>query len=113
MRKNKELERQKVLLGRRIRSLRTAKGYTQEKLGELSGVFFKFIGEVERGQRFPSTLIIFKLADALDIAPRDLFIFEHEINDKSELLHAIQLKLGEANVEELRLIDRLIDAVVR
>ncbi len=105
-------EKQKALLGRRLRSLRTAQGLTQQALGERSDVHYKFIGEVERGERFPSAEIIFKLAAGFGISPRDLLTFEHEITDRKELLAAIQGKLGKADEEQLRLIHRLVDAIL-
>lgn len=102
----------KSLLGRRLRTLRTAKGLTQQALGEKAGVHYKFLGEVERGERFPSAEILFKLASALELAPRDLLTFENEITDRKELLAAIQGKLGKADEEQLRLIHRLVDSVL-
>ena len=34
-----------------------AKGLTQQQLGEAAGVHYKFVGEVERGERCPSTAV--------------------------------------------------------
>lgn len=113
MKTSMNTEKQKVLMGRRLRSLRTARGLTQQALGERADVHYKFIGEVERGERFPSAEILFKLASALDIAPRELLTFEHELTDRKELLAAITGKLGKAGDEDLRLIHRLVDAVLR
>jgi transcriptional regulator with XRE-family HTH domain len=106
-------EKQKVLMGRHLRSLRTARSLTQQALGERADVHYKFIGEVERGERFPSAEILFKLAAALELAPRDLLTFEHELTDRKELLAAITGKLGKAGDQDLRLIHRLVDAVLR
>jgi len=112
MKSKSNTEKQKALLGCRLRSLRRARNLTQQALGERAGVHYKFLGEVERGERFPSAEILFKLAAALELAPRDLLTFEHEITDKKELLAAITSKLGKADEEELRLIHRLVDAVL-
>ena len=112
MKPSTSTEKQKVLMGRRLRSLRTARGLTQQALGERADVHYKFIGEVERGERFPSAEILFKLAAAMEIAPRDLLTFEHEVTDRKELLAAIIGKLGKADEKQLRLIHRLVDAVL-
>lgn len=105
-------EKQKGQLGRRLRSLRLERGFTQQALGERADVHYKFIGEVERGERFPSAEILFKLAAALELAPRDLMSFEHELTDRKELLATITGKLKDADENQLRLIHRLVDAVL-
>lgn len=60
-------------LGRKLRTLRKLKGYTQEKLGEKSGISYKFIGEIERGKVNPSFDTLVRIADALGISAGDLF----------------------------------------
>jgi len=63
----------RILLGRRIRVIRKAKDWTQEKLGAKADVSYKFIGEIERGQQNPSFDTLVKIADALEIELFDLF----------------------------------------
>jgi len=87
----KKQETEKVLLGRRIRPLRTAKGWTQEKLGEASGMSYKFIGEIERGQQNPSFDTLVKIAAALKVNLTELFRFEQETVDK----HAVEGKVSQ------------------
>ncbi len=55
--------------GQKLRLYRRSKGYTQEELGEKAGVCYKYIGEIERGEKNPSFIIIAKIAAALDINP--------------------------------------------
>lgn len=38
----------------RLIALRAARGWSQEELGARSGLTYKFIGEIERGQKSPS-----------------------------------------------------------
>lgn len=40
----------KILLGKRIRSLRRSKDYSQEEFAELAEISGKYLGEIERGQ---------------------------------------------------------------
>lgn len=87
----KKRETEKVLLGRRIRSLRIAKGWTQEKLGEASGMSYKFLGEIERGQQNPSFDILVKIASALKVNLAELFRFEQETVDK----HVVEGKIDQ------------------
>jgi transcriptional regulator with XRE-family HTH domain len=83
MRKQKET--QVVLLGRRIRTLRTQKGWTQQELGERADINYKFLGEIERGQQNPSFGILTKIASALGVDLPELFRFEHETTNRVEI----------------------------
>lgn len=53
-------------IGSRLRTIRKQRGLTQEKLGELAGVHYSYIGQVERGDKVPSLKTLHKLARALD-----------------------------------------------
>jgi transcriptional regulator with XRE-family HTH domain len=70
----------KLLLGKRIRRLRKAKKWTQEKLGERAELNYKFLGEIERGKQNPSIVTLIKLADALEISIAEFFNFENSKN---------------------------------
>ena len=59
--------------GRQLRSLRLAKGISQEELADLSGLHRTYIGSVERGERNLSLINIWRLAGALGCSPADLF----------------------------------------
>lgn len=51
-----------IELGLRIKSLRTEKGLTQEKLAEALGVSLEHIGKIERGKRTPSLDLVIAMA---------------------------------------------------
>jgi transcriptional regulator with XRE-family HTH domain len=78
-------DEQSILLGRRIRTLRTAKGLTQQELGNRADVDYKFIGEIERGNMNPSFKVLVKIAKTLDVELPEILRFEQEISDKKEL----------------------------
>ena len=63
------------LFGRRLRQLRTEKGFNQLYLGELAGVSEDFISLVERGINTPSFETIEALAAALETSVTALFTF--------------------------------------
>ncbi len=61
-------------LGKKIRALRKERRLTQEELGELAGLSYKFIGEVERGVVNISLDSIVKISNALGVEPQELFV---------------------------------------
>lgn len=97
----KAKECQVVLLGRRIRSLRIQKGWTQQELGEKADINYKFLGEIERGQQNPSFVILAKIANALGVDLPELFRFEHEISDRKEIETRITQILKKLPAEDL------------
>lgn len=68
-----------IELGKRIRTLRKLRGLTQEELGEKSGISYKFIGEIERGEVNPSLNSLIQIARALGIHVSEFFPHEKEI----------------------------------
>ncbi|MBK6431062.1 MAG: helix-turn-helix transcriptional regulator [Anaerolineae bacterium] len=59
-------------LGDNIRQHRLAKGLSQEKLAELTGLHRTYVGSVERGERNISLLNLARIATALDASLSDL-----------------------------------------
>lgn len=60
----------------KIKEIRTKKGLTQKQLSELSGISSSYIGDLERNEKIPSIVTICKLAKALEIDIKELFIYE-------------------------------------
>ncbi|MDA8090275.1 MAG: helix-turn-helix transcriptional regulator [Nitrospiraceae bacterium] len=52
-------------IGRNIRNLRLARKMTQDELGSKAGISANYLGEIERGEKNPTGLVIFKLANVL------------------------------------------------
>lgn len=59
-----------------VRKYRNQKGYSQEKLAEISELHRTYISAVERGVRSISLDNIEKIAVALEIPPYKLFVFD-------------------------------------
>jgi transcriptional regulator with XRE-family HTH domain len=62
----------RILVGRNVRSARTALGMTQEQLAERSGFSQHYISGLENGRRNPSIVSLFELAQSLETTPADL-----------------------------------------
>ena len=52
-----------IELGLRIKSLRTKKGLTQEKLAESLGISVEYVGKIERGKRTPSLDLVIAMSN--------------------------------------------------
>ena len=57
--------RQRIALNMKIE--RVKKGFTQEKLAELSEVSTKHITKIEKGKVTPSIYLVYKIAKALEV----------------------------------------------
>lgn len=62
-------------LGNKVRELRIERGYSQEKLGEITSLDRTYISGVERGVRNPSLKNIEKIAKALNVKVSQLINF--------------------------------------
>lgn len=58
--------------GNSIRVKRSACGVTQMKLAEKIGCSLQAIGNIERGHANPSLIMVYRIAYALKISPKDL-----------------------------------------
>jgi transcriptional regulator with XRE-family HTH domain len=58
--------------GKNLKEHRLKKGLTQEQLGELAKVNYKYIGEIERGEKNPSAIILYKLSKALGVSVAEI-----------------------------------------
>jgi transcriptional regulator with XRE-family HTH domain len=62
-----------LALGQNIKKIREKKGLTQEQLAEKADVHLSYIGQIERGIRYPSLKVLFKIADGMEVRVSDLF----------------------------------------
>lgn len=105
---NLPFEKTVKLLGDRIRILRKAQGLTQQDLGEKTGLNYKFIGEIERGNQNPSIKVLIKIADVLDIEFMELFRIREELSDRDEILKAIAKTIEKMPDESLKTVLQLL-----
>lgn len=64
-----------TLLGRRVRDLRAARGWTQERLAEEVDLDRSYVAGIEVGGRNPSLKALARFADAFRISLTELFRF--------------------------------------
>ena len=63
-------------IGKRISELLTERGISQEALALQSGINRTYMGEIERGEKSPSLVIIAKIAKGLGISKKNLVDYE-------------------------------------
>lgn len=67
--RNQELAR---AFGHRLRTIREAKGLTQEALAHAAGLHPTYISNVERGYSAPTLTTLIRLAASLDVRPGEM-----------------------------------------
>ena len=97
----------KVLFGRKIKEYRKIKHITQVQLAELVNVDDKHISCIENGKSFPSPNLISKLAEVLEVEPKDLFEFYY-LQDPVDLRSDIVTMLDDLSDEDLTLAHKYI-----
>ena len=100
----------RVLLGKRIRELRSRKGLSLEALGERAKLNDKFIQAIETARQAPTIDSIEKLAAGLGVNLRELFTFEEE-SPRALRKRAVRL-VQEAADRDLARIVRLLESAL-
>ena len=97
-----ELARQ---LGRRLANARKARGWSQEKLSEITGLGVDAISNLERGKASRLDLGTYGvLVVALDVSPT---WFEHTLDEGAEKIHLIELLFSEADEGSDEVLDKM------
>ncbi|MEC0243589.1 helix-turn-helix domain-containing protein [Paenibacillus dokdonensis] len=100
-----------TLVGDRIRSLRKAKGWTQEQLAEGSSLYYSYVGGVERGERNISLETLGEIVMALQVPPMEFFRNELNTDDDAKAhrraLDEHMAMISSRSTEELEMINKL------
>jgi transcriptional regulator with XRE-family HTH domain len=80
-------------LAKKIKELRSRKGFSQEELAERSGLSLRTIQRIENGETFPRGDTLNKLTAALNVSPDELLDWQ-VIEDKSVLFMLNLSQLG-------------------
>jgi|GEM_PF-150849 len=99
------------LVGDKIRELRTAKGLSQEKLGELSDLNSNYIGQIERGEKSISVYTLKKLSNGFSLSLEELFAKIDPASHTSDLEKITSL-IQERPIEEHAKILALLRAAL-
>jgi transcriptional regulator with XRE-family HTH domain len=98
-----------VVFGKRGKLLRKQAGLTQEQLGRMVHIDYKYLGARERGEKTPSFPVIERLAKTLDVDFYQLFLTNAAASQIERSLHAALQGLEQVERPEVRefLVDLL------
>jgi transcriptional regulator with XRE-family HTH domain len=75
----------RALFGKNVRTYRNRRNWSQADLAEYADISINFLGDIERGKKWPHPETLTKLADALEIKVFELFIEEdNDLNPKTK-----------------------------
>ncbi|MBC2667474.1 helix-turn-helix transcriptional regulator [Novosphingobium flavum] len=57
----------RIRLGRNVRALREARGWSQEDYADRAGIHRTYVSDIERGRRNPTVTVVEKLAAPLGV----------------------------------------------
>lgn len=98
-------------VGRRIKALRLKADMNQESLAFAVGSTQPYIAKIEGGEGNVGTDILQRIADALNVDISQLFELRHDMPAEL-LLPELEKMLKKADEDKLRLIFRIVDAII-
>ena len=94
----------------RITFLRTAKGYTVNKLANLSGISQSYLRDIELGKKNPTIEVLSLLCDALGISLLDFFDDSTQTRITED---SLLQKIYRLTPEQQKAIENLIDSFLQ
>jgi XRE family transcriptional regulator, regulator of sulfur utilization len=84
---------------------------SRERAAEKSGITSNYLGEVERGEKWPSLEIIYAIATALGVSAQTLFDFDTQETDPKILLQKLHRIVGDRTIEQQQQALRILKAL--
>lgn len=78
------------VFGRNIRNLRLRKKLTQEQVAEIAGIHPKYLGEVERGEKSPTALVVYKISKAIGASVSEILSDKGHPTMSDDLLKEVE-----------------------
>ena len=98
------------MMGKQIKTLRQARGMSQEELSEKVSINSKYLSAIERGKANPTLAVLTRLADSLKVGVPDLFNYELEPKELAQLVAGL---IAEGDEIKLRLAAKVLNAICR
>ena len=101
------MDKLSVLVGKRIKEIRSSKSIKQNQLAEMIGIEPTNLSKLEKGVHLPKEETIAKLTKVLDCNIKDLFNFEH-IKSREELIECIKTILNNSSKKEIQFFYKIL-----
>lgn len=98
-----------TLFGKRLRSIRGKR--SRASIAEAAKISAGYLGELERGEKWPALDIIIELAKVLAVSPAAFFEFESEEVDPKIIRNRLASILKEQNIKQLQRIFRVVNTL--
>ncbi|MFD2368888.1 helix-turn-helix domain-containing protein [Brevibacillus sp. GCM10020057] len=98
-------------LGEQLRFLRKEKGWSQDKLAELSGLHTNYIGQIERGEKNLTIETLYKVTTGLGISLEELFQSIDPKHRQTGLTKIVEL-LSQRPVEDQAMVLHLVQTIL-
>ena len=102
----------KQMIGARIKEIRTKRGMTQDRLSEKMDINPKYLSSIERGKENPTLDTLIRLSESLEVELGEVFSFV-QAEDPSKRRSLIDSMLDEADGDQLKMIYKMLTAIVR
>jgi len=100
-----------LLFGKKVRAVREAANISRELAAEKAGITVSYLGEIERGEKWPSIEILRSIATALN-APLSTFLeFEAQEIDTAILREKLNRVLDNRTTEQQQQALRVLKAL--
>ena len=77
----------RAIFGKNVRLYRNRRNWSQADLAEYANISLNFLGDIERGNKWPHPDTLSKMADALEVKVFELFLEEDTaVNRKTQIL---------------------------
>jgi len=77
----------RAIFGKNVKNYRSRRNWSQADLAEYANISINFLGDIERGNKWPHPDSLTKLADALEVKVFELFMEEDmEVNQETQTL---------------------------
>ena len=106
-----ELQNSQVLFGKNIRTVRDSLNISREIAAERAGIDADYLGEIERGEKWPALWMIRAIARALKVSPERFFEFQEETESATTPIEKFQRLLDGRTPEEQDQAVRVIKAL--
>ena len=101
------MDKEKVLIGRKIKEIRKKNKLTQENFCEQIGIEPSSLSNIENGKSFPSMQTVLRIMEKLGATPDDFFNFEY-LQNENELETGIIKIVKNLPYEKKQILYRII-----